>query len=188
MRQFKVIGCSHSAEDGVLLALEGLLENLSPNQLILEIPDDADQADSLKWQSPEMVWAYHWAQRNGVPVRGYEPRPPMSILRAELGPDRIGELVEEIRRLGREVSPSRAVELYSKGSAPQTPTEERLKVLDEQLIDPRRAAARTQAIVENIELLAQENGVIVILCGSNHTPHIARALESCEIVGGEHFY
>ena len=187
LRSFRVIGCSHHGDASVLAALRGQLEELSPKQLILEIPDGAD-TDTLRWQSPEMVWAYHWARRHSVPVRGYEPMPRISILRTGLHQDRIAELVEEVRRLGREISPQRSIDLYSRGSTPRTPTEERLRELDAQLIDPERAMARTQAIIENIKVLAENGGTVVIICGSNHTPHIARELENCEIIHGEYFY
>jgi hypothetical protein len=188
MRSFRVIGCSHGGEEAVLAALATTLEGLAPDQLILEIPDDAAEAGALGWQSPEMVWAHDWAHRHGVPVRGYEPEPRLSILRAELGPDRIAELVEAVRRLGRQITPQRAIDLYSRGAAPQTPVETRLKVLDAELIDPAKAMQRTQAIISNIKVLARKAGTIVILCGASHTPHIAAALEPCEIVRGAYFY
>ena len=188
MRSIRVIGCSHNGEDCVLAALGDLLDDLSPTQLILEIPDNAAETGALRWQSPEMVWAYNWAQQRGLPIRGYEPVPHMSILRAELSPDRIAELVEEVRRLGREIGPQRAIDFYSRGYAPRTPTELRLKELDAELIDPVRAKGRTQAIIENIKVMAQQAGTVVIVCGSNHTPHIARAFENCEIASSEFFY
>lgn len=185
--RFFVIGSSHSREAAALAAVSTALDTISPDQLILEMPEDAPKTGALVWQSPEIVLAFNWAQKRGVPTCGYEPK-GHSILRDGLTTDRINELVEEIRRLGSELTPQRGIELYSKNSPPRSATEERLKVLDAELIDPQKAMARTKAIVDVIRTMAQDAGTVLIIGGSNHTPYIAASLPGCEIVRGEHFY
>jgi len=64
----------------------------------------------------------------------------------------------------------------------------RLKAVIDELIDPDKALARTQAIITAIRRLAALEGSVLIICGGAHAPHVAAALPGCEIIHGEQFY
>lgn len=187
MQRFFVIGTVHIADPRLLHAIEAALDASCPDQLILEMPDDVAISGDVALQKPEMVHAYHWALKHGVPVRGHEPSGP-SILRDHLPSERIGELVQEMEGLIAELTPRRTIDVFCQRGSPETQTESRLGVVIDALVDRDRALLRTEAIIANVLHFAAREGDILILCGGNHVPQIVAALEGCQIIGGEHFY
>ena len=76
MQRFFIIGTAHLDNPDLFQALESALDDVRPDQLILEIADDAVRRGDLAHQKPEMVCAYRWAERRGTAVRGHEPGGP----------------------------------------------------------------------------------------------------------------
>lgn len=187
MQRFLIIGTAHLDNPYLFRALESALDHADPDQLILEIPDDAVLRGDLAHQKPEMVCAYRWAQRRGTPVRGHEPLGP-SILRPELGAERMGELLEAMDRLIADLSVRATIDLFCARREPATNTEERLKAVIDELIDPAHAADRTAGVIDGVRGVAASTGKIVVVCGGAHVSHLADALPGAYIVQGDHFF
>jgi hypothetical protein len=187
MRRLLVIGTPHLADPDLFQALEDALNQADPDQLILEMQDDAAAGGAPVSGSPEMLFAYRWAEKRGVPVRGHEPS-GSSILRDSLASERINALDQELRELVRGLSPRRTIDIFLKRGAPETSTERRVDAVVDELIDPQKALDRTQAIIAAIRRVAAPEGTVLIICGGAHTPHIAAALAGCQIIHGEHFF
>ncbi|WP_340645782.1 hypothetical protein [Phenylobacterium sp.] len=187
MARFHVIGTAHVEHPGLFRALEAALDQVAPDQLILEMPDEATTTGEVTGQKPEMVVSYHWARRRGVPVRGHEP-PGLSALRDGLTPEALGSLAQEMDALISKLTVRRTIDVFCKRDAPRTVAERRLSTIIDTLVDPDKALARTRGIVGGIKRIAAPEGDVLILCGAAHVPHIAEALEDCRVVSGEHFY
>lgn len=187
MQRFLIIGTAHLDNPDLFGALESALDHAEPDQLIVEIPDDAVLRGDLAYQKPEMVRAYRWAQRRGTPVRGHEPLEP-SILRRELRPERAGELLEAMDRLIADLSVRAAIDLFCARREPATNTEVRLKAVIDELIDPLHAAERTAAMVARVREVAASDGKVVIICGGAHVSRLADALPGAHIIHGDYFF
>ena len=187
MRRFSVIGTAHRDDVDLVRALESALDRAAPDQLILEMPDEAALAGRVKNQKPEMAAAYRWAARHGVPVRGHEP-PGLGVLRDGLSPQRIGGLAQQMDALVSGLTVRRTIDIFCQRATARTDAERRLSAVIETLIDPEKALVRTRGIISAIGRVAAPEGHVLILCGGAHVPLIVQTLEGCEIIGGEHFY
>lgn len=187
MQRFSVIGTAHIDDPELLRALVEALDEAAPDQLILEMPDDAVAAGNVALQKPEMLVAYRWAEKRGIPVRGHEP-PGLSVLRDGLAPERRLDLVKEMDGLVSSLTARRTFDIFCKLGPPETLAERRLSAVLDELIDPQKASARTQAIVAAVQQLAAPEGVVLIICGGNHVAQIAEALPGCRIIRGDHFF
>jgi len=187
MRRLLVIGTAHVADPVLLNALAVALEAAHPDQLILEMPDECAAAGTVAGQKPEMAFAYRWATARGIAVRGHEPSEP-SILREDLSPQRLDELAREMDTLVEGLSVRRTIDIFCKSGLPLTEAEARLSAVIDEMIDPDRALARTEAIIAAVQRLAAPDGVVLVLCGGAHAPHLAARLADCQIVRGDHFF
>ena len=187
MRRFSIIGTAHLDDPGLFHALEAALDRLSPDQLILEMPDEAVAIGEVAGQKPEMVLAYHWARRRGVPVCGHEPT-GLSVLRDGLTPEELVSLAQEMDTLIATLTVRRTIDVFCQRGVPQSDAERRLSTVIDLLVDPDKALARTWGILAAIQRIAASEGDVLIVCGGAHVPHIAEALKDCRIVSGEYFY
>ena len=187
MRQFLIIGTAHLDDSDLFGALEATLDQEEPDQLIVEIPDDAVLRGDLRHQKPDMVRAFRWALRRGTPVRGHEPAGP-PILRGDLRPERAAELIAEMDRLVASLSVRATIDLFCARREPLAGAEEQLREVIDELVDPARAADRTTDMIDRIHDVAASNGKIMIICGGAHVPRIAGALPGARIVHGDYFF
>ncbi len=187
MRRFSVIGTAHRDDVELVRALESALDRAAPDQLLLEMPDEAALAGRMANQKPEMAVAYRWAARRGVPVRGHEP-PGLAVLRDGLAPERIGGLAQEMDALISGLTVRRTIDIFCQRATARTDAERRLSAVIEGLVDPEKALVRTRGIIAGIVRLAAPEGHVLVLCGGAHVPLIVQTLDSCEIISGEHFY
>ncbi|MDP3635152.1 hypothetical protein [Phenylobacterium sp.] len=187
MQHFFIIGTAHLDNAELFRALESALDQAKPDQLILEIPDSAVLRGDVAYQKPEMVCAYRWAQRRGTPVRGHEPSGP-PILRSGLRPERAGELIEAMDRLIADLSVRATIDLFCARREPATNTEEQLRAVIIELIDPIQAANRTTGVIEGVRAVAASTGKIVVVCGGAHVSHVADALPGARIIHGDYFF
>ena len=187
MQRFFIIGTAHLDNPDLFQALESALDDVRPDQLILEIPDDAVRRGDLAYQKPEMVCAYRWAERRGTAVRGHEPGGP-SILRREVPPERTGELLAAMERLIAELSVRAAIDLFASRREPVSKKEEQLRAVIDELIDPALAADRTKGIIDGVRCVAAPTGKIVIVCGAAHVAKVTDALPNAQIVHGAYFF
>jgi hypothetical protein len=187
MRRFFIIGTAHLDNADLFGALETALDQINPDQLVVEIPDDAVLRGDLANQKPEMVWACGWALRRGTPVRGHEPagRP---ILRGDLQPERAAELIAEMDRLIAGFSVQVTIDLFCARREPATDVEEQLKAVIRELVDPARALDRTTEVIKGVHAVAAPTGKIVVICGGAHVPRVAGALPGAHIVHGDYFF
>jgi hypothetical protein len=187
MQRLSIIGTAHLRDSDLFDALEAALASAAPDQLILEMPDDLAARGDVTGQKPEMLCAYRWAERCGIPVRGHEPPAP-PILRDGLSPEQIGQLANEMDVLVSDMSVRRTIDVFCDRAPPQTGAERRLKAVIHELIDPAKALARTQAIIAEVGRVAAPSGSIMVVCGGAHAPHIAAAFPNSRIIHGEYFF
>jgi len=187
MRRFFVIGTAHLDRPDLFRAIEDALDRIEPDQLILEMPDAVVLRGEVERQKPEMVCAFRWAQRQGVPVRGHEPGEP-SILRADLSPERIGELLKTLDQVVETLSVKATIDLFCARRPPTTAAEEDLASAIHELIDPEKAAERTRGVIEGVREVADLRGKIVIVCGGAHAARVVEALPGAALVRDDYFY
>jgi hypothetical protein len=187
MRSLSVIGTAHIQDPHLFRALEEALEAINPGQLILEMPDETARSGEVAAQKPEMQVAYRWAVGRGVPVRGHEP-PGFSILRDGLPVERIGALIQDMDELISDLTTRRSIDIFCGRVVPESAEERRLSAIIDELIDPKKAIERTDAIIAAVRRLAAPDGAVVIICGGNHVQRLAATLPECRIVHGEHFF
>jgi len=187
MRAFSIIGSAHVNDARLFDALEKALRTTRPDQLLLEMPDEAATSGQITGQKPEMSFAYRWAIAHDTPVRGHEPA-GFSVLRSELTAARIEQLLEAMNQLLPKLTLRRTIDIFCGIDTPGHPDEVRLAAVLDELIDPQKAAARSHAIVRQIKSLAVAEGTILVICGGAHVPHIAEALPGSRIIRGDYFY
>lgn len=187
MQRFFIIGTAHLDNPDLSRALECALDDVRPDQLILEMPDDVVATGEVERQKPDMLVAFRWAKRHGVPVRGHEPSAP-SILRSDLTPERMGSLVQEMDALILGLTVRKTIDIFCRRGALETAAEERLSAIINELIDPEKALTRTRAIIVAIRQVAAPDGAVMIICGGAHVAHVSAALPDCQIIHGEHFF
>ena len=187
MRRFSIIGTAHLDDPGMFKALGAALDLAAPDQLVLEMPDEAAVTGDVVGQKPEMMAAYRWAESRGVPVRGHEPL-GLSVLRSGLTAEQVGSLVQEMDGLVSSLTVRRTIDVFCQRGELENEAERRLSAVIEALVDPELSLVRTRGIIAAIEQVAAPEGHVLILCGGAHVPLVAKALESCQIIHGEYFY
>lgn len=187
MRSLSVIGTAHIQDPHLFRALEEALEAINPGQLILEMPDETARTGEVAAQKPEMQVAHRWAAQRGVPVRGHEPA-GFSVLRDGLPVERIGALVQDMDGLIASLTARGTIDIFCGRVVPESAEERRLSAIIDELIDPKKAIERTDAIIANVQRLAAPEGTVLIICGGNHVQRLAAALPGCRIIHGEHFF
>lgn len=186
MRRLIVIGTAHCADAAAMRALKAALEAARPDRVLLELPPSAGTLDGAELGSPEMLSALRWATARGVPVRGYDEG--WSVIRPDIPADQVLALATEMGDICDAIGARRSIDLFCRDAAAGNLAEDRLLRLIEILVDPRRAAARTQAIARSLGRLIPDSGSIAIVCGASHAAGIAAALPDSEILHGEQFY
>ncbi len=138
--------------------LEDILENLQPNQLMIEISQKDIENKNFKNYPDEMVFGYNWAQKNKILVFGFDS--DISEL-AKGKTDQDNQTVMDLQK-----------EIIDKYDWKDFNKEEYLKLLDvpgaKKLVDKERAKQREQEMLKNIQRNLASEGTIAILTGCGH--------------------
>lgn len=157
--------------------LRRILEEIKPDQLLLELPEEAGARVEAARHSDEMAFADRWARTKGVSTGYFDV--DMSILR-----DGISEEDPEYMELvNREVAELQAYswqelnrkEPWQMGKLASTQREFWRRFFDEEKWDRRE-----KGMLENIRRLRKSNGTVLILTGAGHLDFFQRELPDAE--------
>jgi len=165
MRKIYFIGTLHGGctpQD----ELQEILNNLSPDQLMVEIRQKDIEGKNFNNYPNEMIFAYKWAVDKDIPVYG------MDTVTFDMAEGKNGEDNQKVMDMQIKIIRQHNWKDFNK--------EEYGKLLDIpellELVDKEKANLREQEMLKNILKNAISKGTIVVLTGSGHLTFFAKAL------------
>mgnify|MGYP001612470089 CR=1 FL=1 len=168
MRKIIIIGTFHTGLTPNK-ELKEVLEEIKPDQLLVEITEREIKNDNLRKYLPEMVFAYRWAKKKKIAVSGFDSS--INVLSKGMTEKDNKSIIKKQKKLMRGYT----WKDFNK--------EKYLKLLEgseEDLIDWKKEQRREKKMLQNIKKAMHSNGIIVIVTGCGHLKffkkHIKRAV------------
>ncbi len=156
MRKIIVIGTMHRMMPQAEAEFATLLEQYSPQQLLVEIDNDDLQRNQINDYPKEMIFAVKWAKERGLPVLGFDCK--INTSRVGIDPDFEEQVIErQLKVLGNRSWIELNVSSVNR----------ELEQVDgfDSLVDKDAVILRHKVILENARQRAATEGVIVLLTG-----------------------
>jgi hypothetical protein len=169
MKQIFIIGTLHGGWTPGQ-ELQGELEKIKPDQLLVEICDSDLKDGEIDGYPPEMIFAYQWAKENQVPVVGYDSR--IKVFKDGVSDQDNQDLIEKQKQQFGQLSWKDANKLENRGLFKG---EDYYK-----LVDPEKDKLREQEMLDNIKDVIADQGRTVVLTGCGHLGFFEKNLSEAE--------
>ena len=156
MRTIIIIGTLHEGLTPVD-ELQEILEDIHPDQLLVEITKEDLQDERFGKYPKEMVYAHKWAKKNNIQVNGFDS--PIDVMKHNITKEDEKHAVSEIYKLlkdhtWKDMNKKEYQDIESR--------------LIEELVDPLKHKKRQQEMLQNIKRSMLSQGKILILTGAGH--------------------
>lgn len=170
MRKIYLIGTLHAGytpND----ELKEVLEEIRPNQVLVELPNEArEELSERKIYPTEMVFAYDWAIENNINTGKFDVSEEHSYFNKGRGPED-PEYVKYLKDL------EETLKKYSWKEFNNPELNESLEhPMEDVLFDKEQANIREQAMLRNILDIIDDEGVVVIITGAAHLKYFKENL------------
>ncbi len=170
MRKIYIIGTIHGGYTPHL-ELEEVLRNIQPDQALVELShkpnEDTAEKDSFR---SEMLFAYNWAEENGIKVEIFDVDDDHVYFNEGYGPKS-----SEYRKLHKEQE-----EIIKKYTWKQFNRKEFNELLDHPLLEiifsKEQEEIREAKMIQNIKRKMISEGRVVIISGAGHLKYFADSL------------
>lgn len=156
MKKIIIIGTLHGMTPES--ELEELFNKYKPEQILVEIAEADLEKDKIKSYPREMVFAYKWAKKNGIPTAGFD---------SGINSLRDGATEKDNQKL-IEVE----TELLEGLTWKDMNRRENDTLLDTdfyfQVVDPNKERKREEEMLKNIQNLSIEDKIVMIITGAGH--------------------
>ena len=167
MRKLIVIGTIHGMTPEA--ELNKVLEKYAPAQLLVEIAHD-DLTKDLSKYPVEMIYAYNWAKKKGIPVAGFDSK--INELKEGLSLEYLKKVDSEEERLLKKFT---WIDLNKEKNNKKTDTP-----LIKSIIDEKKARDREIEMLANIKKKLIAKGKILILTGCSHLAFFEEKLKDAQ--------
>ena len=137
--------------------LEEALKSLKPTQLLVEITQKDLRTGSIASFPDEMVFAAQWAQKDNIPVAGFD-----SLIRVK----KEGVRKEDERRVIEKEA--NLLQRYSWKDMNRERTYKKLESVGKLIIDQQKWDLREKEMLKNITSVIAPTGTVVVLTGVGH--------------------
>lgn len=148
--------------------LEEVLDEISPDLLLVEIAEEDLKKEEIEKYPEEMVAACQWAKENGVQTHGFDV--DIDVFRKGVGEEE-NERVIELQK-----------EVMGKISWKNMNQEENLKLLDipeaRSLVDHKKEEEREKLMLSNIKGHIEHEGTVVVITGCGHLEFLEQEVPS----------
>ena len=158
MRKIYIIGTVHNIIPKYQEELKSVLENINPNQILVEIVQKDLEKRNFKKYPKEMVYAYRWGIRNKKKVNGFDG--PINIVKSI-----IKKNLKEIEKQVFKIINKHNWKDWNKSKYDKDT--EISKVMNK-IIDQHKHKLRQKRMLNNILKMMVKDGKILILTGSYH--------------------
>jgi pheromone shutdown protein TraB len=154
-----------------------ILEDIKPDQLLVEFPQEESARVHASQHSDEMDFAVTWAATKTIPVDYFDA--DVSILRngiSEENPEYqqlVNEQVEEIKAFSWQTLNKK--EPWQEGRLASIE-----RTLFRKFFDPQKWTDREEQMLENIKKIKSTQGTVLILTGAGHLDFFERELSEAE--------
>lgn len=145
--------------------LKKVLEDISPDQILVELSGDRIIYDTTARGSDEMVYAKEWAEENDIAIGLYDV--DCSVLKDSVLKDDV-EYKELVNRQVVLLQDSSWKEQNKKNTNIDSELGEIEQELMSKFIDVKKWASREEVMLKNIMELILQDGTVVILTGTMH--------------------
>ena len=166
MRKIYVIGTVHNMLPGKKKELKSLLEDIDPDQILVEIVNKDLRNNRIRKYPKEMIFAYIWAIKNGKKVNGSDV--PINIIRKGFSQKEL-KIVEK--------SLTKIASKYTWKELNKSKYIRKLEIFDDKIIDKKKHRLRQKKMLENIQKNMIKDGTILILTGSGHLKFFEKKLK-----------
>lgn len=170
MREIYVIGTLHAGytpND----ELRELLEDIEPNQVLVELPDEPiEELKDREVYPSEMIFAYNWGKEKGLQVGRFDVESDYSYFNEGRSPD--DQEYKDYLEYQESIIKEHSWKDFNK--------ERYNKLLDhplrDVLFDKQQAEKREAEMLENIKKAMISNGKIVVTTGAGHLNYLQEHL------------
>lgn len=155
-----------------------LLEEIRPDQLLVELPEEKSARERAARFSDEMNFAAMWAGTKGIPVAYFDTEE--SVLKDGIS-DEDATYHELVRRQVEEIKAFSWQELNKKEPWREGRLASAQQAFWRECIDPHKWEHREEEMLKNIQRLKQAHGTVLILTGSGHLDFFERELPEAEL-------
>ncbi len=159
MQKIFIIGTIHSHTPHG--ELKKILEDLNPNQLLIELPEDAiEKFNEKKDMRDEMMYAYQWAKEKRIPVYFFDEYQPLFNNGMSVNSPEYKTLINKSKPI---------LEKYSWKDFNTSKISKKFdNLLSRKLFDPKKAKIREKKMLTKIKEYMISDGNIVIITGTGH--------------------
>jgi len=160
--------------------LKKTLDELDPDQLLVELPADKSVRVDAAAHSDEMQFAANWAGTKGIPVNFFDINTG-SILKG----DNVEDDPDYQKLVAEEITEAKAYtwkQLNSKAPWEKGRLGEIGRNMFRDYIDLEKWNAREVSMLENIERLMLRDGTIIILTGAGHLDFFENNLPGADLL------
>ncbi len=168
MKKVFVIGTVHSMMPKYKKELASILEEITPDQILVEIVDKDLKNKNTKKYPEEMVFAYKWGIKHKKRVDGFDA--PISMIKKSVPKKRLKEMDKEVFKIiDRHNWKEWNKKKYDKDK-------EFEKFMDE-VLDKDKHKLRQRKMLDKIRKMMIKEGKILILTGSYHLRFVEKNLK-----------
>ena len=159
MQKIFIIGTIHGHTPSE--ELKKVVENLNPDQLLIELPEDAPEKFKKKKDiRDEMMFMYRWAKEKRIPVYLFDEYQPLFNDGMSVNSPEYKKFIDESRLV---------LEKYSWKDFNKSEVSKELdNSLSRKLFDPQKAKMREEKMLAKIKRHMISDGSIVIITGTSH--------------------
>lgn len=167
MRKIIVIGTLHA---GITpnQGLEEALKDHHPDQILVEIAQDDIDNNKIETYPPEMIFAYQWALKNNIKVNGFDSK--INTLKKGMGEEDNQKAIEKQTEI---------MQGFTWKDMNKPENNKKLDIKEAKiLVDHNKENKRNREMLQNINNLMLNEGVIVILTGCGHLDFFEKNLQA----------
>jgi len=159
MRTVYIIGTIHNMLPTYTEELKLILENINPDQVLVEIVSQDLKSKNVRKYPKEMIYASRWGIKHNKIVNGFDS--PIKIERKAVTKKELKEVEKDMFKVLGKYG-------WKELNKPNYDHIEELDILADKIIDDTKHKLRQKKMLENIRKMMIKNGKVLILTGSYH--------------------
>ena len=160
-RKIYVIGTVHNMMPRRRQELQAILEEINPDQILVEIVDEDLLSGNLGKYPKEMVYAYRWGISHQKKVRGFDA--PIDVVKKSISPEELKNAENEAFGIFEESGLT-----WKDLNRVDHRHVEEFERLQQRVIDYAKLKARYDEMLENVGRAMIKRGIVLILTGAGN--------------------
>jgi len=161
MRKIYIVGTLHNMLPKHEEELKSLLEDIYPDQLLVEIVNKDLKTKNIRKYPKEMSFAYRWAIKHKKKTHGFDT--PLDVVKKSVTKKELKKAEEEILSIIDE----RGLTWKDFNKSEYEHIKE-IDILENKIIDRPKDKLRQRQMLKNIQKMLIDDGAILILTGAGH--------------------